>query len=246
MSKDGNKNIINSNYAKMPGSYLFTEIASRIKKYIQLNPESDVIRMGIGDVTRPLSGSVVKAMHQALEEMSQSSSFKGYGPENGYEFLRNAISDNDYKNRNIDISPDEIFISDGSKCDCANIIELFSDDVKIAVCDPVYPVYVDSNAMAGRAGDYDPDTGKWSKVHYMPCNAENNFIPPLPDEKTEVLDIIYLCSPNNPTGTVMSYEELQKWVDYANENGSIILFDGAYEAFISGRYPRSIFEIYNC
>ncbi len=245
MSKDGSddRNIINRNYGKMPGSYLFTEIASRIKTYCELNPEAEIIRLGIGDVTKPLPASVSKAMHDAVEEMSIAETFKGYGPEKGYEFLRVAISDNDYMKRGITINPDEIFVSDGSKCDCANFIELFSDNVKIAVSDPVYPVYVDSNAMAGRAGEYDSKTGRWSNVHYMPCSEDNNFSPRVPESKDVVLDIIYLCSPNNPTGSVMGYDELKRWVDYANENNSIILYDGAYESFITGDYPRSIFEI---
>jgi len=245
MSKDGNnyKNIMNLNYSKMPGTYLFTEIASRIKKYIELNPDAKIIRLGIGDVTKPLPTCVSKAMHDAIEEMSNAKTFKGYGPENGYEFLRNAISENDYIKRGISIGPGEIFVSDGSKCDCANFIELFADDVKIAVCDPVYPVYVDSNAMAGRAGDYDAKTGRWSNVYYMPCNEDNNFSPLIPESEGLDLDIIYLCSPNNPTGSVMGYDELKKWVEYANKNNSIILFDGAYESFITGKYPRSIFEI---
>jgi len=245
MSNDGNndKNIINQNYGKMPGSYLFTEIASRIKKFCELNPDAEIIRLGIGDVTRPLPVSVAKAMHEAVEEMSKVETFKGYGPENGYEFLRAAISENEYKKRGVSIESNEIFVSDGSKCDCANFIELFSDDVKIAVCDPVYPVYVDSNAMAGRAGDYDSKTGRWSNICYMPCNEENNFLPRIPESKDIIPNIIYLCSPNNPTGSVMGYDELKSWVDYANENNSIILFDGAYESFITGKYPRSIFEI---
>lgn len=243
MSKEGNSNIINRNYAKMPGSYLFAEIASRITEYLKFNPKSDIIRLGIGDVTRPLIPSVVLAMHKAVDEMSDNTTFKGYGPENGYEFLRNAISENDYKKHGVSVEPDEIFVSDGSKCDCANIIELFSDEVKIAVCDPVYPVYVDSNAMAGRAGDFDIKTGRWSKITYINCNEENGFLPSPEELKGEIPDAIYLCSPNNPTGTVIGYDELEKWVNLANKNGSIILFDGAYEAFISGDYPRSIFEI---
>ena len=245
MSKDGNenKNIMNTNYGKMPGSYLFTEIASRIRKYMEENPDAEIIRLGIGDVTRPLPSSVAKAMHDAVEEMTDAETFRGYGPENGYEFLRNAISQNDYVKRGISIRPEEIYVSDGSKCDCANIIELFSDNVTIAVCDPVYPVYVDSNAMAGRAGEYNSETGRWSNVFYMPCLEENRFLPQVPGNESIVPDLIYLCSPNNPTGAVMGYDELKLWVDYANRNQSIILFDGAYEAFIRGDYPRSIFEI---
>ena len=215
MSKDGNenKNIMNTNYGKMPGSYLFTEIASRIRKYMEENPDAEIIRLGIGDVTRPLPSSVAKAMHDAVEEMTDAETFRGYGPENGYEFLRNAISQNDYVKRGISIRPEEIYVSDGSKCDCANIIELFSDNVTIAVCDPVYPVYVDSNAMAGRAGEYNSETGRWSNVFYMPCLEENRFLPQVPGNESIVPDLIYLCSPNNPTGAVMGYDELKLWVD---------------------------------
>lgn len=230
---------INENYLKLPGSYLFSEIAKRVKAYRTENPDKDIISLGIGDVTRPLAPEVIKAMHSAVDEMSEAASFKGYGPEQGYSFLREAICLNDYKNRNIAIDPDEVFVSDGAKSDCGNIGDIFSTDNIVAVCDPVYPVYIDTNAMAGRIGDY--ENSKWTKLIYMACVKENQFTPAIPDTKA---DIIYLCYPNNPTGMTATKEQLKKWVEYALKNESIILFDSAYEAFITEEnIPHSIYEI---
>jgi len=231
---------INANFTKLPGSYLFSEIAKRVSAYKAENPEKNIISLGIGDVTQPLVPTVIKALHDAVDEMSRKETFKGYGPERGYDFLLNAIAENDYKARGVDISMEEIFISDGAKSDCGNIGDIFSTDNIVAVCDPVYPVYVDTNAMAGRAGDFGPD-GRWTKLIYMPCTAENGFTPAIPDKTP---DLIYLCFPNNPTGAMATKEQLKVWVDYANKNGSVILYDAAYEAFISDpELPHSIFEI---
>ncbi len=232
---------INQNFLKLPGSYLFSEIARRVSAYTTAHPEAKMIRLGIGDVTRPLVPAVIAAMHSAVDEMGTFEGFHGYGPEQGYEFLRNAIAEHDYAARDMDIQPNEIFISDGAKSDCGNIGDIFGPDNVVAVCDPVYPVYVDTNAMAGRAGDFQEEIGRWSKLVYMPCVAENGFTPELPKEK---VDMIYLCYPNNPTGTVATKEQLKVWVDYANEHQSIILFDSAYEAFVTEEnVPHSIFEI---
>ena len=232
---------INDNYAKLPGSYLFSEVARRIAAYSAANPGAKITKLSIGDVTRPLAPAVIEAMHKAVDEMGTFEGFRGYGPEQGYDFLRQAIADCDYKLRGMDITPDEIFVSDGAKSDCGNIGDIFGIDNVVAVCDPVYPVYVDTNAMAGRAGDYQEELGRWNKLVYMPCLEENGFAPELPQEKA---DIIYLCFPNNPTGTVATREQLKAWVDYANANDSVILFDSAYEAFIVGDdIPHSIFEI---
>ena len=232
---------VNENYQKLPGSYLFSEIARRTAAYSEANPQAKLIKMGIGDVTRPLVPAVVQAMHDAVDDLSRAETFHGYGPEQGYDFLREAIAENDFAARGIDISVDEIFVSDGAKSDCGNIGDIFSTDNVVAVCDPVYPVYVDTNAMAGRAGDYDEEAQVWTKIIYMPTTSENGFCPELPKEKA---DIIYLCSPNNPTGTVLNASQLKTWVEYANENGSVILFDAAYERFISEPgVPHSIFEI---
>ena len=232
---------INVNYNKLPGSYLFSEIARRVAAYSQANPEKSIIRLGIGDVTRPLPAAVTAAMHKAVDEMATASGFHGYGPEQGYDFLRNAIAQADYKARGVEISPDEIFVSDGAKSDCGNIGDIFGVDNVVAVCDPVYPVYVDTNAMAGRAGDFDEAAGRWSNLVYMPCVAENGFSPVIPQRK---VDMIYLCFPNNPTGAVATKEQLKAWVDYANANDAVILFDSAYEAFITDPdIPHSIFEI---
>ena len=232
---------INQNFLKLPGSYLFSEIARRVSAYTSAHPEAKMIRLGIGDVTRPLVPAVIAAMHSAVDEMGTFEGFHGYGPEQGYEFLRNAIAEHDYAARGIDIQPKEIFISDGAKSDCGNIGDIFGPDNVVAVCDPVYPVYVDTNAMAGRAGDFQEEIGRWSKLVYMPCVEENGFTPELPKEK---VDMIYLCYPNNPTGTVATKEQLKVWVDYANEHQSIILFDSAYEAFVTEEnVPHSIFEI---
>ncbi len=231
----------NFNYAKLPGSYLFANIAHETAAYQEAHPEAKLIKMGIGDVTRPLAPAVIKAMHEAVDDLATPEHFHGYGPEQGYDFLREAILENDFKARGIDISLDEIFVSDGAKSDCGNIGDLFDVDNVIAVCDPVYPVYVDSNAMSGRAGEYDSPTEKWSNIVYMPTTAENGFNPELPKEH---VDIVYLCSPNNPTGTVLSYDQLKTWVDYANETQAVIMFDAAYERFITEEgIPHSIFEI---
>lgn len=221
---------INENYLKLPGSYLFSTIAKKVNAYQAANPDKEIIRLGIGDVTLPLSPVVIDTLHSAVDEMGKKETFKGYAPDLGYEFLRDAIADFDYKRRGVNISADEIFISDGAKSDSGNIGDIFSVDNKIAVCDPVYPVYVDTNAMAGRTGDYLPDLGKWSNVIYMPCSAETNFAPELPKETP---DIIYLCFPNNPTGSTITKAELQRWVDYANKVGAVIIYDAAYEAYIS-------------
>lgn len=221
---------INDNYTKLPGSYLFSTIAKKVNAFTEANKDANIIRLGIGDVTLPLAPKVVSAMRDAVDEMGVKETFKGYAPDLGYEFLRKAIADNDFKARGVDIALDEIFVSDGAKSDSGNIGDILSNDNKIAVCDPVYPVYVDTNAMAGRAGVYDPATEKWSNVIYMPCTAENNFAPELP---TETPDVIYLCFPNNPTGATITKDELQKWVDYANEKKALIIYDAAYEAYIT-------------
>lgn len=231
---------INDNYLKLPGSYLFSTIAKKVQAFQAANPDKEIIRMGIGDVTLPLAPVVIDTLHGAVDEMSKAETFHGYAPDLGYDFLRNAIVDFDYKRRGADISADEIFVSDGAKSDSGNIGDIFSVDNKIAVCDPVYPVYVDTNAMAGRTGDYLPDQQKWSNVIYMPCTAETNFAPELPKETP---DIIYLCFPNNPTGSTITKDELQKWVDYANKVGAVIIYDAAYEAYISEEnVPHTIFE----
>lgn len=231
---------INDNYLKLPGSYLFSTIAKKVQAFTEANPDKKIIRLGIGDVTQPLSPAIITALHGAVDDMSKAETFHGYAPDLGYAFLREAIAANDYAARGCDIAADEIFISDGAKSDSGNIGDIFSVDNKIAVCDPVYPVYVDTNAMAGRTGDYLADQQKWSNVIYMPCTSETNFAPELPKETP---DIIYLCFPNNPTGSTITKSELQKWVDYANENGSVIIYDAAYEAYISEEnVPHSIYE----
>ena len=231
---------INDNYLKLPGSYLFSTIAKKVQAFQAANPDKEIIRLGIGDVTLPLAPVVIDTLHGAVDEMSKAETFHGYAPDLGYDFLRNAIVDFDYKRRGADISADEIFVSDGAKSDSGNIGDIFSVDNKIAVCDPVYPVYVDTNEMAGRTGDYLPDQQKWSNVIYMPCTAETNFAPELPKETP---DIIYLCFPNNPTGSTITKDELQKWVDYANKVGAVIIYDAAYEAYISEEnVPHTIFE----
>jgi LL-diaminopimelate aminotransferase len=232
---------INQNFLKLPGSYLFSEVARRISAYSAAHPDAKIIKLSIGDVTRPLAPAVIQAMHKAVDEMGTFEGFHGYGPEQGYDFLRNAIAQQDYKARGVDIQPGEIFVSDGAKSDCGNIGDIFGVDNVVAVCDPVYPVYVDTNAMAGRAGDYQEELGRWNKLVYMPCVEENGFTPVPPKEK---VDIIYLCFPNNPTGAVASREQLKTWVDYANASGAVILYDSAYEVFISDEnIPHSIFEI---
>ena len=232
---------INDNYLKLPGSYLFSEVARRISAYTAAHPQAKITKLSIGDVTRPLVPAVTEAMRKAVDEMGTAEGFHGYGPEQGYPFLREAIAQYDYAARGVDIQPDEIFVSDGAKSDCGNIGDIFGVDNVVAVCDPVYPVYVDTNAMAGRAGEYQEELGKWNKLIYMPCVESNGFSPEPPEEKA---DIIYLCFPNNPTGAVATREQLKVWVDYANQNGSVILYDSAYEAFITREdIPHSIFEI---
>ena len=232
---------INRNYEKLPGSYLFSEIARRTAAYQEANPDARLIKMGIGDVTRPLAPAVVAAMHAAVDDLAAAETFHGYGPEQGYAFLRDAIAEHDFAARNIAIDPDEIFVSDGAKSDCGNIGDIFAIDNRVAVCDPVYPVYVDTNAMAGRAGFYDESAEGWTDIVYMPTTAANDFCPALPETP---VDLIYLCSPNNPTGTVLTRDQLKTWVDYANEHGSVILFDAAYERFIVEEgVPHSIFEV---
>ena len=231
---------VNENYLKLPGSYLFSTIAKKVAAYSAANPAAKIIRLGIGDVTQPLAPAVIEALHAAVDEMGKPESFRGYAPDLGYEFLRNTIAENDFKARGCDISPDEIFVSDGAKSDSGNIQEIFGTDNKIAVCDPAYPVYVDSNVMAGRTGTYDPKTEVWSDILYMPCTAANDFIPEIPKE---IPDLIYLCFPNNPTGATIDKARLQEWVDYANKVGAIIIYDAAYEAYISEEdMPHSIYE----
>ena len=230
---------INDNYLKLPGAYLFSTVARKAEEFAAAHPDRELIKMSIGDVTKPLAPAVIKAMKAAADEMGTAEGFHGYGPEQGYDFLRSKIAECDYKSRGIDIDISEIFVSDGAKSDCGNIGDIFSVDNKVAVCDPVYPVYVDTNAMAGRAGDYVGE--HWTNLYYMPCTEENGFMPELPKEK---VDIIYLCFPNNPTGVAATREQLKPWVEYAKENGAVILYDSAYEAFITNPdVPHSIYEI---
>lgn len=232
---------VNDNFGRLQGSYLFSEIAHRVNAYTEEHRDREIIRLGIGDVTRPLVPAVLQAIDAATQEMSDAKTFMGYGPEQGYEFLRAAILENDYAARGVKIGLDEIFVSDGSKCDTGNIQELLSADCKIGVTDPVYPVYVDTNVMAGRSGEFDAAAGKFTDIAYMPTTAENGFVPALPERR---VDVMYLCSPNNPTGTAMTKEQLKVWVDWANETGALILFDGAYEHFITDEnVPHSIYEI---
>jgi LL-diaminopimelate aminotransferase len=231
---------INEHYLKLPAGYLFPEIGRRVARFAAEHPEAKIIRMGIGDVTEPLPPTVIEAMHKAVDEMGRRESFHGYGPEQGYDFLRTAIAENDYRSRGLNVSPDEIFVSDGSKCDTGNILDVFGPENVVAITDPVYPVYVDTNVMAGRGGRLD-ESGRFSALVYLPVTAENDFVPALPQQH---VDLIYLCYPNNPTGTVATRETLARWVDYAKRNGAIILFDAAYEAYIgTPGIPHSIFEI---
>ena len=231
---------VNHNYLKLPGSYLFSTIGKKVAAYSAANPDKSIIRLGIGDVTQPLAPAIIDALHGAVDEMAHAETFHGYAPDLGYEFLRTAMAKNDYQDRGCDIKADEIFISDGAKGDSGNIQEIFAKDNKIAVCDPVYPVYVDTNVMAGRTGTYDPKTETWSDVIYMPCTKETNFAPELPKETP---DIIYLCFPNNPTGSTITKDQLQEWVDYANKVGAVIIYDAAYEAYISeDNVPHTIYE----
>ena len=231
---------VNENYSKIKASYLFTEIAHRVGAHQAANPDAKIIRLGIGDVTEPLAPAVIEAMHKAVDDVADRSRFYGYGPEQGYAFLRDKVAAVDFAERGVDIASDEIFISDGAKCDCGNIQELFGDDVKIAVGDPVYPVYVDTNVMAGRTGAN--ENGRYANLTYLTCNASNGFVPS--PESANGCDIVYLCYPNNPTGAVATKEQLQAWVDWANANKALILFDAAYEAFI--RTPGIPHSIYEC
>lgn len=231
---------VNHNYLKLPGSYLFSTIGKKVRAYKEENPDKEVISLGIGDVTQPLVPAIIDALHGAVEEMAHAETFHGYAPDLGYEFLRRAIAKNDYQDRGCNIAADEIFVSDGAKSDSGNIQEIFGTDNKVAVCDPVYPVYVDTNVMAGRTGEYNTVRENFDGVIYMPCRKENGFLPELP---SEVPDLIYLCFPNNPTGSAITKDELQKWVDYANKNGCVIIYDAAYEAYISEEnVPHSIYE----
>lgn len=230
----------NENYLKLPGSYLFSTVGRKQREYSEAHPDKKVIKLSIGDVTQPLAPAIIKRLHEAVDEMAVAETFKGYAPDLGYEFLRSTIAKNDYAGRGVDISADEIFVSDGAKSDSANIQEIFTAGSRIAVCDPVYPVYVDSNVMAGRTGTYDKTTELWSDVIYMPCLESNGFAPELPKETP---DIIYLCFPNNPTGATISKSQLQEWVDYANKVGAVIIYDAAYEAYISEEgVPHTIYE----
>lgn len=231
---------VNHNYLKLPGSYLFSTIGKKVRAYKEENPDKEVISLGIGDVTQPLVPAIIDALHGAVEEMAHAETFHGYAPDLGYEFLRRAIAKNDYQDRGCNIAADEIFVSDGAKSDSGNIQEIFGTDNKVAVCDPVYPVYVDTNVMAGRTGEYNTVHENFDGVIYMPCRKENGFLPEFP---SEVPDLIYLCFPNNPTGSAITKDELQKWVDYANKNGCVIIYDAAYEAYISEEnVPHSIYE----
>ena len=231
---------VNHNYLKLPGSYLFSTIGKKVRAYKEENPDKEVISLGIGDVTQPLVPAIIDALHGAVEEMAHAETFHGYAPDLGYEFLRRAIAKNDYQDRGCDVAADEIFVSDGAKSDSGNIQEIFGTDNKVAVCDPVYPVYVDTNVMAGRTGEYNTVRENFDGVIYMPCRKENGFLPELP---SEVPDLIYLCFPNNPTGSAITKDELQKWVDYANKNGCVIIYDAAYEAYIyEENVPHSIYE----
>ena len=232
---------INENFLNLQDSYLFSTIAKKVAEFQKNNPEKKIIKLGIGDVTRPIVPAVLDAMHKAVDEMGNTQTFRGYGPEQGYEFLREKIVRNDYEKRGVQISVDEIFVSDGAKCDCGNIGDILGIQNKVAITDPVYPVYLDTNVMAGRSGNFNSETGMYENIIYIPATAENNFVPEFP---SKVPDMIYLCFPNNPTGTTLSKTELKKWIDYAIENKSIILFDSAYEAFILEKdVPHTIYEI---
>ncbi len=232
---------VNENFLALQDSYLFSTIAKKVAEFTAQNPDKKVIKLGIGDVTRPIGPAVVEAMKKAIDEQGKPETFRGYGPEQGYEFLREKIATFDYQKRGVEIALDEIFVSDGAKCDCGNIVDIFGMDNIVAITDPVYPVYLDTNVMAGRAGQYNQEKGTYENIIYMPATAENGFVPDFP-EKTP--DMIYLCLPNNPTGTTLTKTELKKWVDYAKKNQAIILFDAAYEAFISqSDVPHTIYEI---
>ena len=232
--------LVNEHFLKLPGSYLFSDIAKKVNSFKITHPKQSLIRLGIGDVTRPLPQVCIEAMHKAVEEMASASTFHGYGPEQGYDFLIDAIIKHDFQPRGIHLTPSEVFVNDGAKSDTGNIGDILRHDNSVGVTDPIYPVYIDSNVMCGRAGVLEAD-GKWSNVTYMPCTAENNFIPAIPDKR---IDIVYLCYPNNPTGTTLTKEQFKKWVDYALANDTLILFDAAYEAFIQeDNVPHSIYEI---
>ena len=232
---------INENFLELQESYLFATIAKKVAEYSKENPDKKIIKLGIGDVTRPIPDAVLEAMHKAVDEQAHTETFRGYGPEQGYDFLREKIKEYDYKTRGVDIDISEIFVSDGATCDCGNIVDIFAKDNKVAITDPVYPVYLDTNVMAGRSGKYDKESGKYKNIVYIPATSENNFVPQLPKEK---VDMIYLCYPNNPTGTTLTKAQLAEWVKYAKENKAIILFDAAYEAFISDEdVPHTIYEI---
>ena len=232
--------LVNEHYLKLRAGYLFPEIGRRVQAFSAANPQAKILRLGIGDVTRPLPPAVIKAMHRAVEEMGREETFRGYGPEQGYRFLIDEIIEHDYQTRGVSLDPDEVFISDGAKCDCGNIQELFATENSVAVADPVYPVYVDTNVMAGRTGPAD-DHGRYARIYYMPCIETNGFLPRLPEGR---VDLIYLCFPNNPTGAVAEGKDLQAWVDYARRQGATLLYDSAYEAFITeDRIPHSIYEI---
>ncbi|MFA6813256.1 MAG: LL-diaminopimelate aminotransferase [Bacteroidaceae bacterium] len=233
--------LVNENFLKLPGNYLFADIAKKVNTFKITHPKQNIIRLGIGDVTQPLPQASIEAMHKAVDELAHKETFRGYGPEQGYDFLINAIIKNDYAPRGLHFEQSEIFINDGAKSDTGNIGDILAHDNSVGVTDPIYPVYIDSNVMSGRAGDLDSGTGKWSNITYMPCSIENNFIPQIPDKR---IDIVYLCYPNNPTGMALKKEELKKWVDYALANDTLILFDAAYEAYIhEEEIPHSIYEI---
>ena len=233
--------LVNEHFLKLPGSYLFSDIAKKVNTFKITHPKQDIIRLGIGDVTQPLPKACIEAMHKAVEELASKDTFRGYGPEQGYDFLIEAIIKNDFIPRGIHFSASEIFVSDGAKSDTGNIGDILRHDNSVGVTDPIYPVYIDSNVMCGRAGVLEEETGKWSNVTYMPCTSENNFIPEIPDKR---IDIVYLCYPNNPTGAVLSRPALQAWVDYARRERCVILFDSAYEAFITDPdVPHSIYEL---
>ena len=233
--------LVNEHFLKLPGSYLFSDIAKKVNTFKITHPKQDIIRLGIGDVTQPLPQACIEAMHKAVEELASKDTFRGYGPEQGYDFLIETIIKNDFAPRGIHFSSSEIFVSDGAKSDTGNIGDILRHDNSVGVTDPIYPVYIDSNVMCGRAGILEEETGKWSNVTYMPCTSENNFIPEIPDKR---IDIVYLCYPNNPTGTTLTKPELKKWIDYALANDTLILFDAAYEAYIQDAdVPHSIYEI---
>ena len=234
---------INENYMKLPGSYLFSDIARKVAAFSAAHPDRKIIRLGIGDVTQPLAPSVIAALHRAVDDQASAATFHGYGPEQGYDFLRRQIAETHYLRRGVKLEPDEIFVGDGAKSDTGNIGDIFDPNAVVAVCDPVYPVYVDTNAMSGRAGNYQPSSGRWDRLIYLPCTAENQFCPEIPGPSAPAPDLIYLCYPNNPTGAAITAQALRGWVDYARRVGAVILYDAAYEAYITEDLPHSIFEV---